>query len=131
MNQIHPCKDDSELTPLYPSRGLFLKPIARINVSVHYPELKASLSTGAKSVSSWDIMERIKALVAPETFVSLRVVKNTLEFIRFEGDLENRTVLKKIIQRLDGWCTTRLKNGVDDFVILLERRGNNYCFGVF
>jgi len=110
MTQVHPCKDDTELTPLYPSRGLFLKPIARMNVSVHYPELKQALSLGsgggggnaAKSVSSWDIMERIKSLVSPEEFISLKVVKNTLEFIRFEGDLENRVVLKKMMQRLDG-----------------------------
>lgn len=85
MSQIHPCQDNSELSPLYPSRGLHLKPIARLNVSVHYPELKQSLTTGGKSISSWDIMERIKSLVSPENFIFLRVVKNTLEFIRFEG----------------------------------------------
>ncbi|XP_021968450.1 A-kinase anchor protein 17A [Folsomia candida] len=102
MSQIHPCQDNSELSPLYPSRGLHLKPIARLNVSVHYPELKQSLTTGGKSISSWDIMERIKSLVSPENFIFLRVVKNTLEFIRFEGDLESREILKKIITRLDG-----------------------------
>ncbi|CAG7734731.1 unnamed protein product [Allacma fusca] len=47
-------------------------------------------------------MERIKGLVSPESFISLKVVKNTLEFIRFEGDLDNRNILKAIIARIDG-----------------------------
>lgn len=102
MTQIHQCSDQSDAIPLYPVLGLFLKPIARINVTVHFPTLKQSLPTGGKSVSSWEVMEKIKGLVAPENFISLKVVKNTLEFIRFEGDLENRSVLKTIVTRLDG-----------------------------
>jgi len=47
-------------------------------------------------------MEKLKALVSPDQFISIKTVKNTLEFIRFEGDLENRGVLKGVIGRLDG-----------------------------
>lgn len=47
-------------------------------------------------------MEKLKALLSPDKFISIRVVKNTLEFIRFEGDLENRNVMKAIMGRLEG-----------------------------
>ena len=102
MSQIHECKESLDAVPLCPQLGLFLKPLSRINISVHFPSLKDSLPAGGKSVSSWDMMERLKALVLPDTFISIKVVKNTLEFLRFEGDLENRTSLKSVVGRLEG-----------------------------
>jgi len=102
MAQIHQCKDNSDCIPLFAVKGLYLKPISRINVSVTFPLLKQTVLSGGKSVSSWDIMEKIKALITPNEFISLKVVKNTLEFIRFEGDVDSRSILKTIIVRLDG-----------------------------
>lgn len=55
-----------------------------------------------KSVSSWELMEKLKALVDPQKFISIKIVKNTLEFIRFEGDLETRDDLKQVLARLEG-----------------------------
>lgn len=102
LSQIHEFQDMSDVTPLYPNAGLFLKPMSRINITIHFPTLKQSIPTGGTNVSSWGIMEKLKALAAPDTFISIKTVKNTLEFIRFEGDLENRTILKGIVGRLDG-----------------------------
>lgn len=102
MIPVHQCEDISDTVPLFPVKGLFFKPISRIHVSVHYPQLKQTLPKGGKTVSSWEIMEKLKALLSPDKFISIRVVKNTLEFIRFEGDLENRNVMKAIMGRLEG-----------------------------
>jgi len=101
-SQIHECKDRSDTINFYPVMGLFLKPISRMNITIHYPTLKQSLPLGGKSISSWELMEKLKAVIIPHTFISIKVVRNTLEFIRFEADVENRTILKELLARLDG-----------------------------
>lgn len=46
-------------------------------------------------------MEKIRALILPDEFASLKVAKSTLEFIRLEGDLRDRCRLQRILARLD------------------------------
>ncbi|XP_058803902.1 A-kinase anchor protein 17A isoform X2 [Phymastichus coffea] len=46
-------------------------------------------------------MEKIRLLIRPDEFASLKVVKSTLEFIRFEGDLGDRSRLQRVLARLD------------------------------
>lgn len=41
-NQFRSCRDLSDIVPLYPSRALYLKPLAKVNVSVNLPQLKTS-----------------------------------------------------------------------------------------
>lgn len=115
MIPIHPCEDKSDAIPLFPVKGLYFKPISRIHVSVHYPQLKQTLPNGGKTVSSWEVMEKLKALLAPDKFISIRVVKNTLEFIRFEGDLENRSAMKVIMGRLEGKSRALLQGSFHGF----------------
>lgn len=69
-----------------------------MTVSVALPQLKLP----GKSISNWEVMERVKAMVAPEQFSSLRISKSTLEFIRFEGEVENKMVVKSLLSHLDG-----------------------------
>ncbi|TRZ02350.1 hypothetical protein DNTS_019002 [Danionella cerebrum] len=88
----------SEAVVLCPQYNLYLKPISRVTVSVSLPLLK----TPGRSVSSWEVMERLKAMVKPETFSSLRISKSTVEFLRFEGEVENRSVVKRILGKLEG-----------------------------
>ncbi|XP_040056685.2 A-kinase anchor protein 17A [Gasterosteus aculeatus] len=78
--------------------NLYLKPIAKMTISVALPQLKLP----GKSISNWEVMERIKAMVAPEQFSALRISKSTMDFIRFEGEVENKTVVKSLLSRLDG-----------------------------
>uniref|UniRef100_A0A3B3ZJG9 Uncharacterized protein n=1 Tax=Periophthalmus magnuspinnatus TaxID=409849 RepID=A0A3B3ZJG9_9GOBI len=78
--------------------NLFLKPIAKMTVSVALPQLKLP----GKSISNWEVMERVKSIVAPEQFSVLRISKSTMDFIRFEGEVENKTVVKNLLTRLDG-----------------------------
>ncbi|XP_037542300.1 A-kinase anchor protein 17A [Nematolebias whitei] len=90
--------DTSEAVCLSAEYNLCLKPIAKMTVSVALPQLKLP----GKSISNWEVMERIKAMVAPDQFSALRISKSTLDFIRFEGEVENKTVVKNLLSRLDG-----------------------------
>ena len=83
---------------LCPSQGLYLKPAARINISVHLPTLKLP----GKTISNWEVMEKLRHWASPEEFIVLKVSKSTLEFIRFEGEIENRSKLSAVLARLDG-----------------------------
>ncbi|KAK5599645.1 A-kinase anchor protein 17A [Crenichthys baileyi] len=90
--------DTSEAVCLSAEHNVYLKPIAKITISVGLPQLKLP----GKSISNWEVMERVKAMVAPEQFSALRISKSTLDYIRFEGEVENKTVVKSLLTRLDG-----------------------------
>ncbi|XP_018545983.1 A-kinase anchor protein 17A [Lates calcarifer] len=90
--------DTTEAVCLSTEYNLYLKPIAKMTVSVALPQLKLP----GKSISNWEVMERVKAMVAPEQFSALRISKSTMDFIRFEGEVENKTVVKSLLGRLDG-----------------------------
>ncbi|XP_062288143.1 A-kinase anchor protein 17A isoform X1 [Scomber scombrus] len=90
--------DTTEGVCLSAEYNLYLKPIAKMTVSVALPQLKLP----GKSISNWEVMERVKAMVAPEQFSVLRISKSTMDFIRFEGEVENKTVVKSLLSRLDG-----------------------------
>lgn len=90
--------DTTEALCLSAEFNLYLKPIAKMTVSVALPQLKLP----GKSISNWEVMERVKAMVAPEQFSALRISKSTMDFIRFEGEVENKTVVKNMLGRLDG-----------------------------
>ena len=92
------CTDTSEAVELFGQQCLFLKPTAKLNVCVQLPQLKVV----GKTISNWEVMEKIKYMIKPDTFTTLKIVKSTLEFLRFEGENENKALLKTLIQRLDG-----------------------------
>lgn len=46
-------------------------------------------------------MEKIRMLIRPDEFASLKVSKSTLEFIRLEGDLRDRCRLQRVLARLE------------------------------
>ncbi|XP_051564362.1 A-kinase anchor protein 17A [Myxocyprinus asiaticus] len=90
--------DTAEALDLCPEYHLYLKPIAKMTISVALPHLKLP----GKSISNWEVMERLKSMVQPEQFSSLRISKSTMDFIRFEGEVENRSVVKRILSKLEG-----------------------------
>nr|XP_046260927.1 A-kinase anchor protein 17A [Scatophagus argus] len=90
--------DTREAVCLSSEYNLYLKPIAKMTVSVALPQLKLP----GKSISNWEVMERVKAMVAPEQFSALRISKSTMDFIRFEGEVENKSLVKILLGRLDG-----------------------------
>lgn len=97
MSSIQPCRDLSDTVELCASLGLFMKSIARLNISIQLPQLK----TPGKSISNWEVMEKLRQAIKPIEFTQLKISKTTLEFIRFEGEVENRSALKTVIFRLD------------------------------
>ena len=92
------CSDTCEAMDLAPSRKLYLKPIARLYIHVSLPEIKVA----GVSISNWEVMERIKSMVAPDQFAVLKVVESSLEFIRFEGETDTKALLNKFIMKLNG-----------------------------
>uniref|UniRef100_UPI00398EEDF0 A-kinase anchor protein 17A-like n=1 Tax=Pristiophorus japonicus TaxID=55135 RepID=UPI00398EEDF0 len=89
--------DTSEAVELFAPQGLFLKPIAKLTISVSLPQLKQP----GKSISNWEVMERLKCMVHPEQFATLRVSKSTMDFVRFEGEVENKNMVKAFLSKLD------------------------------
>lgn len=58
--------------------------------------------TPGQTVSNAEIIEKIKKQALPEEFIYLRVIKQTFEFIRCEGEIENKSAFKTLLSRLDG-----------------------------
>lgn len=90
--------DLSECTELNSMSNLYLKPIARLVIVVTMPAMKVAGVT----VSNWEIMERLKAMVAPEQFSSLKVAKSSLELLTFDAEVDSKTTLMKFLIKLDG-----------------------------
>lgn len=97
MNAFQSCANTKDLVPLYLPQQLYLKPIARLNISLQLPNVKKM----GKSVSHWEIMDNIRHLVKPDEFTILKVTKTTIEFVRFEAELETRAKLERVISKLN------------------------------
>ena len=92
------CDDTSEATELSSVKRLYLKPVAKVGVHVTLPEIKVA----GVSISNWEVMERLKSMIAPDQFAVLRVVESSLEFIRFEGEADAKSLVSKFVSKLDG-----------------------------
>ena len=97
MSVIQTCHDTNDALDFFRAQGVYLKPIARLNVSVQLPQLKKS---GAK-ISNWEVMERVKEMAKPFTFPVFKVSKSSLEFIRFEAEIENYGSMEQVLAKLD------------------------------
>lgn len=62
--------------------------------------IKMILISG-KSISNWEVMEKIRHMAKPHTLVSLKIIKSTMEFMRMEGEAETKQEIKAIVQCLD------------------------------
>ncbi|KAJ8912284.1 hypothetical protein NQ315_017317 [Exocentrus adspersus] len=91
------CSNTSDIVPLYLPQQLYLKPVARLNISLQLPNVKKM----GKSVSHWEIMEKLRELLKPEEFTVLKVTKTTIEFVRFEAEVEVKSKLKYAVSKLD------------------------------
>lgn len=99
MNNVwQACADTKDTVPLYPSHGLYLKPVALLHVSVRLPVLKVP----GKAVSHYEVMEKLKQWIQPEQFLALKVSKSTLEFVRFDAEIESKSKMAYVLGRMDG-----------------------------
>ena len=96
MSVIQSCHDTKDVLDLFKPQGLYIKPIARLNVSVQLPQLKKS---GSK-ISNWEVMERVKDMAKPLSFPVFKIAKSSLEFIRFEAEVENYGVMDAALTKL-------------------------------
>ena len=97
MSIIQTCADTKDTLDLFRGQGLYLKPVAKLNISVQLPQLKKS---GAK-ISNWEVMERAKEMARPYNFPVFKVAKSSLEFIRFEAEIENYGAIETVLAKLD------------------------------
>lgn len=96
MDVFQTCQSTYDAVPLYLQQQLYLKPIARLNISLQLP----SRITG-KNISNWEIMEQLRALIKPEEFSMLKVIKNNVEVVRFVAELEEKSQLEKVIIKVN------------------------------
>ncbi|XP_042898018.1 A-kinase anchor protein 17A [Parasteatoda tepidariorum] len=93
---LQTCNDITEAVALESSLGLYLKPISKIKINVQLPKLKIP----GQSISSWNVMEKLKAAIRPDQFMSLKSLKITANVIKLEGELENKTTCERALARL-------------------------------
>ncbi|KAG8224099.1 hypothetical protein J437_LFUL001793, partial [Ladona fulva] len=98
MNVYQSCSDTSDVIELFLPQSLYLKPIARLHISVQLPQLKVP----GKSISNWEVMEKVRNIIKPEEFSSLKVSKSTFEFVRLEAEIENKSRIQLMLAKLDG-----------------------------
>ncbi|KAK4473022.1 hypothetical protein MN116_002729 [Schistosoma mekongi] len=92
----------SDLVDFCPALNLYLKPIARVCITVQIPLLHDT-SGQLKSFTTWEIIEKIRQLcpgiLSPSTV--MKVVHTTLEFVRFAVDLENKIDVRRVVTSLE------------------------------
>ncbi|XP_050429457.1 A-kinase anchor protein 17A-like [Adelges cooleyi] len=86
--------NQSDAVPLCPRYNLYLKPSARLLISV---QLSGKSQT---TVSNWQLMERVKEWIDPDKFSKLSVSKISEEYVRFDAELADRTRLDTVLFRL-------------------------------
>ncbi|XP_021193945.3 A-kinase anchor protein 17A isoform X1 [Helicoverpa armigera] len=94
---IQVCRDPSDAVALYLPQRLYLKSFAKINISVQLPSHKVH----GKSISNWELMEKLRKMILPDSFSMLKVSKHSSEVIRFDAELESRDNLDRVLARLD------------------------------
>jgi splicing factor, arginine/serine-rich 17 len=60
----------SDLLQLYAPLNLFLKPQANVSITITLP---LSVGTSAKAVSNFDVMDKLRQMVLPDSFSLLKV----------------------------------------------------------
>lgn len=55
-----------------------------------------------QSATVLEIIDKIKKQSAPDEYVTLKVIKSSLEFIRLEAEVENKSSLKTLLPKLEG-----------------------------
>lgn len=113
MNAFQKCRNTADAVPLYLPQQLYLKPIARINISVQLPQFKKLIG---KSISNLEMMEKLRSMIKPEEFLLLRVTKSTVEVVRFEAEFDDRKKVDKCVMKLNN-TTIKLKDFKESFKV--------------
>lgn len=106
---LQECNNLSDAEPLFLRLNLYLKPVAKLLVAVELPHFKKLIG---KSVSTLEIIDKIKELVKPHEFLHVKVVTSTVSIVELEVEAENKARLNDILRRLDN-KVLKLKNFKD------------------
>ncbi|XP_059766446.1 A-kinase anchor protein 17B-like [Balaenoptera ricei] len=90
--------DNSEATELCAAHHLYLKPIAKLMISVLLPESTEPM----RPFSNWEVLDQLKSLICPDQFTTVRLSKSTRDFIRFEGEAETLSLVQILKAKLHG-----------------------------
>ncbi|XP_065412751.1 A-kinase anchor protein 17B [Chrysemys picta bellii] len=105
--------DNSEAMELCASQHLYLKPVAKLTINVVFPEHTES----TRSFSKWEVMDKLKNMICPDQFTTVRVSKSTKDFIRFEGEAENKKLILTLKEKLHG-KVIKLNGFKDDLKVM-------------
>lgn len=75
---------------------IWLKPICKINTCVQLPSLKQP----GQCISTLQVMEKLKKRIEPYQFKSIKIIKSTLDFIKYEGNLFTPSIAIKLTKHL-------------------------------
>jgi len=96
VSSVQLCFDRSDASEFYKVAGLYLKPIAKLSITVTLPKLKSG-----QSISNNEIDQKLRLAIKPVTFSSIKVTKSTMDFLRFEAEISTRVALEGVIQKID------------------------------
>lgn len=90
------------LQELCPAHDLFLKPVCKVNITVQLPGFQLGNSQG-KSLSTWEVADKLRqlcpSLLSPPT--QLKVLRATVEFVRFVVELGTKAEVRKVLTSVD------------------------------
>ena len=74
-------------------------------------------------------MEKLRAAIMPEVFTVIKVTKSTLEFLRFDAEIENKKNLPQVISKIDQKVRSKAvhpENEMKPLTVTFESR--SYCY---
>lgn len=67
---IQTIRNVEDCVPLYLPHSLYLKPKTGLNISVSLPTFEKQ---SGKTISNWDVMEKLREITKPDSFSVLKV----------------------------------------------------------
>lgn len=68
---IQTIRNVEDCVPLYLPHSLYLKPKTGLNISVSLPTAEKQ---SGKTISNWDVMEKLREITKPDSFSVLKVI---------------------------------------------------------
>jgi len=118
MSEPRICSD-TDLIELCSDLDLWLKPHSKLTITVTLPTLKCESNSG-QCISTWQVMDKLKNRTKPNKFKSLKVVKSSIDLIRFEAECDSQITLNAIESRLDR-VTLKLPGFAEQLFVKTEK----------
>ncbi|XP_032993460.1 A-kinase anchor protein 17B isoform X2 [Lacerta agilis] len=108
--------DTSESMELCAFHRLYLKPVVKLSICVVLPQHTGSTHV----VPKWEVIEKLKNIVCPVRFTSVKITKSTKGFIMFEAEADTKRLVCSLKEKLHGKMI-KLSGFKDDLqVVVME-----------